>query len=49
MKAKYIIHAVGPVWDGGKNEEEQLLYRAYRKSLELATENLLFVILANGY
>ena len=39
LKAKYIIHAVGPVWHGGKNREPQLLYGAYRKSLELAAEN----------
>ena len=39
LKAKYIIHAVGPVWDGGSRKEPQMLYGAYRRSLELAVEN----------
>ena len=39
LKAKYIIHAVGPVWQGGDHREPQLLYGAYYKSLELAVEN----------
>jgi len=39
LPAKYIIHAVGPVWMGGGNREPQLLYSAYRESLRLARAN----------
>ena len=39
LKAKYIIHAVGPRWSGGKHREPELLYSSYYKSLELALEN----------
>lgn len=36
LKAKYIIHAVGPVYRGGGYGEEELLYSCYRSSLNLA-------------
>jgi O-acetyl-ADP-ribose deacetylase (regulator of RNase III) len=36
LKAKYVIHAVGPVWNGGKQDEDALLASAYRASLEIA-------------
>ncbi len=39
LKAKYIIHAVGPRWVDGNHNEPQRLYSAYTKSLELAVEN----------
>ena len=44
LKAKYIIHTVGPVWKGGKNMEEELLANAYMNSLKLANENKLETI-----
>ena|SRR5690349_18524592 len=39
LKAKFVIHTVGPVWYGGKENEEQLLGNAYRNSLALAVQN----------
>ena len=36
LKAKYVIHTVGPVWQGGKSGEAELLAEAYRNSLKLA-------------
>ena len=39
LKAKYIIHAVGPIWSGGKRGEPELLYGAYFHALTLAAEN----------
>jgi len=39
MKAKYVIHTVGPVWSGGNRNEEQLLRNAYYNSFNLAGEN----------
>ena len=38
LPAKYVIHTVGPVWNGGKSNEENLLTSAYRNSLALAVE-----------
>ena len=37
LKAKHVIHTVGPVWRGGKHGEPELLTQAYRNSLKLAT------------
>ena len=39
LPAKFVIHTVGPVWNGGGKGEEQLLANAYWNSLTLATEN----------
>jgi len=39
LKARHVIHTVGPVWHGGGKNEEQLLSSCYRKSLRLAVEN----------
>ena len=38
LKAKYVIHAVGPVWRGGSEGERDLLSLCYWNSLELARE-----------
>jgi O-acetyl-ADP-ribose deacetylase (regulator of RNase III) len=39
LKARYVIHAVGPVWHGGDRGEDQLLASAYRRSLEVARDH----------
>jgi len=39
LPARYVIHAVGPVWSGGTNGERELLASAYRRSLEVAAEH----------
>ena len=41
LKAKHVIHAVGPVWHGGREGEPELLASAYRRSLHVAEENQL--------
>jgi len=38
LKAKYVIHTVGPVWHGGRSGEAETLASAYRESLKLAAE-----------
>ncbi len=39
LSAKYVIHAVGPVYSNGKRGEGDLLASAFRRSLELAVEH----------
>jgi len=39
LPAKSIIHTVGPIWQDGKHDEDQLLANCYRNSLEMAIEN----------
>jgi O-acetyl-ADP-ribose deacetylase (regulator of RNase III) len=38
LKAKYVIHTVGPIWHGGRSDEAERLVSAYRESLKLAVE-----------
>jgi O-acetyl-ADP-ribose deacetylase (regulator of RNase III) len=38
LPARWVIHAVGPVWRGGAEGEPELLASAYRRSLEVAAE-----------
>ena len=39
LKARYVIHAVGPVWRGGQHNEDNLLRNVYSNSLLLAKEH----------
>ena len=41
LKAKHVIHTVGPIWHGGGEGEAELLASAYRESLKVATEHKL--------
>ena len=41
LKAKHVIHTVGPIWHGGGKGEAELLASAYRESLKVATEHKL--------
>ena len=52
LKAKYIIHTVGPVWHGGTQREPELLAEAYRNCLKLAVskglETIAFPSISTG-
>ncbi len=39
LPAKFVIHTVGPVWNGGRQNERSLLSNCYKASLQLAVEN----------
>ena len=44
LKAKFVIHTVGPIWHGGSKGEPELLTNAYQESLKVAVENNLMSI-----
>lgn len=52
LPARYVIHTVGPVWHGGKGDEEKLLSDCYKNSLELARsyklESIAFPLISSG-
>lgn len=52
LPAKYIIHAVGPIWQDGKHNEEDLLHNCYSNSLELAAskrfKSVAFPLISSG-
>lgn len=52
LPCKYVIHTVGPVWQGGTHGEERLLQSCYQKALSLAQEygctSVAFPLIASG-
>lgn len=52
VKAKYIIHAVGPIWHGGTQGEAEKLRSCYEESLKLAVANdchkIVFPVISSG-
>ncbi len=44
LKARHVIHAVGPVWSGGRRGEDDLLASCYRRAIELCRVNSLVSI-----
>ena len=52
LKAKYVIHTVGPVWNGGNNKEREMLSSCYMESLKIAeslkVESIAFPNISTG-
>jgi O-acetyl-ADP-ribose deacetylase (regulator of RNase III) len=48
LKARHVIHTVGPVWRGGCNDEHSLLASCYQASLTIAGENQLKTVAFPG-